>query len=451
MIHKKLLSLLVLLMTAASGAWADELSESFTTNHEVSVYTGEHFKITVGDVGDGGGFYLSETKKATIEALNGETITKVEFTKGFYNIYNFYCEVGTTNISGDVATVSGVNNTSLTFTASGALQIKAVKVYYTAPEPPIVVEPGEAANTWTFNQPGSDVVLTPIYAKTAAFATTGTGSVLTLLEPAAAEGVIAGTDAPLIAEGTGIVAFAGTSTTDKQGTVMYAIGISATTAPDLDAADAWSTTVPTAEEVDVDGEDVYVWYYIKGADAPDGEDASLDNTFDNTEPVCLTVPVRSNKFDLTLKAANANTIDATDDSKGTVSVKVGDAAAEDKTEDITTDGKLKAIKMGSEVKLNTKAGYKFRKVEVKKAEKTIKIGDQNYTVLDGETWKQFITRNQLSGWTVTQNPDDTWYVYKNNPSYKLRVRSDGTNWAVLKLTSEDAPIDTDKQYTFGYD
>ena len=44
---------LALLLTAVTGAWADELSESFTTNHEVSVYTGEHFKITVGDVGSG--------------------------------------------------------------------------------------------------------------------------------------------------------------------------------------------------------------------------------------------------------------------------------------------------------------------------------------------------------------------------------------------------------------
>ena len=127
---KKLTMTLALLIMAVGGAWADELSESFTTNHEVSVYTGEHFKITVGDKGSGMGFYLAENKYATIEALNGEIITKVELTKGYYYINNFYCEVGTTNISGDVATVSGVNNTSLTFTASGALQIKAVKVYF---------------------------------------------------------------------------------------------------------------------------------------------------------------------------------------------------------------------------------------------------------------------------------------------------------------------------------
>ena len=38
----------------------------------------------------------------------------------------------------------------------------------------IEVTPGSSANTWTFSMPGSDVVLTPIYAKAATFATTGT-------------------------------------------------------------------------------------------------------------------------------------------------------------------------------------------------------------------------------------------------------------------------------------
>jgi hypothetical protein len=35
--------------------------------------------------------------------------------------------------------------------------------------------------------------------------------------------------------------------------------------------------------------------------------------------------------------------------------------------------------------------------------------------------------------------------------YTLFASTDGTNWGMLELTSQDAPIDTDKQYTFGYD
>ena len=213
-----------------------------------------------------------------------------------------------------------------------------------------------ATKTGTFAMPGSDVVLTPIYAKAAAFATTGTEPDVKTLLPEAAEGVIAGTDASLIAEGTGIVAFAGTSTEDTQGTLMYAIGTSATEAP---ALTAFSATVPTAKNVADDGADVYVWYYIQGADAPDGVAATLDNTFDNTEPACLTVQVLTNKFDIQFNAANANTIEA-----GKATVTVGGT---DKTGDIT-EGKLQGVKMGSEVKVKANTGYKFRKVEVKKAE-----------------------------------------------------------------------------------
>ena len=309
------------------------------------------------------------------------------------------------------------------------------KIYYTASDA-LTVEWNASTKTGTFSMPGSDVVLTPIYAKAAAFATTGTEPEVKTLLPEAAEGVIAGTDASLIAEGTGIVAFAGESTEVTQGTVMYAIGTSATEAP---ALTAFSATVPTAKNVADDGADVYVWYYIQGADAPQGEAATLDNTFDNTEPACLTVQVLTNKFDITFNAANANTIEA-----GKATVTVGGEAA------TVTEGKLQGVKMGSEVKLEAKPGYKFRKVEVKKAsaEKTITIGEQNYTVLKGETWKQFITRNQLSGWIVVSNTNTTWGVYMDGGTamFTLNVSTDGTNWEPLILTSEDAPIDTDKQY-----
>ena len=227
------------------------------------------------------------------------------------------------------------------------------KVCYTTPAGPKVAW-NASTKTGTFSMPGSDVVLTPIYAKAAAFATTGTEPEVKTLLPAAAEGVIAGTDASLIAEGTGIVAFAGTSTEDTQGTLMYAIGTSATEAP---ALTDFSATVPTAKDVDDDGATLYVWYYIQGADAPEGVAATLDNTFDNSEicAVPLTVTVLTNKFDIQFNAANANTIEA-----GNATVTVGGTAA------TVTEGKLQGVKMGSEVKVKANTGYKFRKVEVKK-------------------------------------------------------------------------------------
>ena len=65
----------------------------------------------------------------------------------------------------------------------------------------------------------------------------------------------------------------------------------------------------------------------------------------------------TNKFDIQFNAANANTIEA-----GKATVTVGGT---DKTATVT-DGKLEGVKMGSEVKMTAKDGYKFRKVEVKK-------------------------------------------------------------------------------------
>ena len=193
-----------------------------------------------------------------------------------------------------------------------------------------------STKTGTFSMPGSDVVLTPQYAPAAKWDVVENVEQL----PAALEGIIAGQDAAIVTPGQ-----------SAQGTVMYAV-TSATEAP---ALTAFSATVPTAKNIADDGATLYVWYYIQGADAPEGVAATLDNTFDNTEPACLTVQVLTNKFDIQFNAANANTIEA-----GKATVTVGGT---DKT---VTEGKLQGVKMGSEVKVKANTGYKFRKVEVKK-------------------------------------------------------------------------------------
>ena len=299
------------------------------------------------------------------------------------------------------------------------------KVCYTTPAGPKVAWDA-STKTGTFSMPGSDVVLTPIYAKAAAFATTGTEPEVKTLQPAAAEGVIAGTDASLIAEGTGIVAFAGTSTEVTQGTLMYAIGTSATEAP---ALTAFSATVPTAKNVADDGATVNVWYYIQGADAPEGVAATLDNTFDNTEPACLTVQVLTNKFDIQFNAANANTIEA-----GKATVTVGGTAA------TVTEGKLEGVKMGSEVKLKAKDGYKFRKVEVKKG-----AGDAGKSLAeatvgmiigsDGKAYAADDKDNLPEGVTVAAK---VCYVDGNGHGLALALTDevDKMNWSTAQTTCD---------------
>ena len=456
---------LALLLTAVTGAWAEETplvtiyaSSDFTSGSQTfDNKVTATFSNQVSFIADNGWCAVtSGDKTLTVEPVDGVTITRVKYyttlgnaedIKAPFEASMYYTYIYVSSSSQQRFDVS-VNGSRIGAEDTHNF-LQKIEVYGTA-EPPIevipVAEPAANTQQWTFNQPGSDVVLTPIYAKAAAFATESTSSGEKTLLPAAAEGVIAGTDAPLIAEGTGIVATTTIGETlTAQGTVMYYVGTSAPTI----GSDDWTEDVPTAKGYD-DAATVTVWYYIQGADAPATVAATLDNTFNDSEVSSLTVSVLSNKFDLTLKAANANTIDATEASKGTVSVKVGTGAAVDKTEDIT-NGKLKAVKMGSEVKLNTKAGYKFRKVEVKKkVEKTITVGEQNYTVQDGETWKQFITRNEQSGWSFLSNSDGTWRVRMyGSRLFTLLVSSDGNNWEPLKLTSQDAPIDTDKQYNWG--
>ena len=348
---------LALLLTAATGAWAQtetllttiNASSDFTSGSKtfdnVATVTFEE-KVSCSDYA--GWYTYGSPISVTVAPVDGVTITSVKFFIGDNSPEDTQAPfTATLHIELGMATQTQVNDTYY----DGGL--KKIEVYGTA-EATITVEPGASANTWTFTMPGSDVVLTPIYAKAAAFATTGTGSEAKTLLPEAAEGVIAGTDASLIAEGTGIVANIGETTT-AQGTLMYAIGTSATEAP---ALTAFSATAPTAKNIADDGADVYVWYYIQGADAPQGEAATLDNTFSDTEPACLTVQVLTNKFDITFNAANANTIEA---GKATVTVD-----GTDKTSAVT-EGKLQGVKMGSEVKLKAATGYKFRKVEVKKA------------------------------------------------------------------------------------
>ena len=195
-----------------------------------------------------------------------------------------------------------------------------------------------ATKTGTFAMPGSDVVLTPQYAPAAKWDVVENVEQL----PAALEGIIAGQDAAIVTAGQ-----------SAQGTVMYAVTTSAEAAP---ALTAFSATVPTAKDYD-DATTLYVWYYIQGQDTPEGQTATAENTFNDSE-ICaepIKVTVLTNKFDLTLKAANANTIEA-----GKATVTVGGTAA------TVTEGKLQGVKMGSEVKVKANTGYKFRKVEVKK-------------------------------------------------------------------------------------
>ena len=340
---------LALLLTAVTGAWATDGVKLTTTEIVPPAAWNKDYTYLL---------------PSDMPGLKADAITEEQAKawadvpkSGLVDLIYGYVDAGDYIDFKIISFIDGqVNSSNSRILSHNAVYIDNVKYYYATGvvEPDVEVTWNASTKTGTFSMPAFDVVLTPIYAKAAAFATTGTEPEVKTLLPEAAEGVIAGTDASLIAKGTGIVAFAGTSTEVTQGTLMYAIGTSATEAP---ALTAFSPTVPTAKDIADDGATVYVWYYIQGADAPQGVAATLDNTFDNSEicAVPLTVTVLTNKFDIQFNAANANTIEA-----GKATVTVGGTAA------TVTEGKLQGVKMGSEVKVKANTGYKFRKVEVKK-------------------------------------------------------------------------------------
>ena len=389
--RNKILMTLALLLTAVTGAWADEEPQLLTTiNASSSFLTGSQTfddiaTVTFGGAGtiafnDKNGWIQNEYEKestVTVTAVDGYTITSIK-------IYSADPSNATISTSPFTAYLNCWGATYVTTGSGGAGdyigdELVRIEVYGYKSVPAITVEWDPATKTGNFNMPAYDVEIAPIYAPVAQWAKVEDVDQL----PTAIEGVIADTDAPLIVEGT--VAFAGQSTEVKQGTVMYAVTpATETEAPALDAANKWSADVPTAKLVP-DAGDVKVWYYIKGADTPTGEEATAENTFNDSE-ICaepIEVKILTNKFDIQFNAANANTIEA-----GKATVTVGGTAA------TVTEGKLQGVKMGSEVKVKANTGYKFRKVEAKKGgPKTITIEDVVLVYEDGDTWEKIKDRN----------------------------------------------------------
>ena len=218
------------------------------------------------------------------------------------------------------------------------------------------------------------------------------------VEPTAVEGVMAGQQEPIVTAGQ-------TST----GTVMYAIGQSATETPAL--AD-FTAELPTAAAFADDyTQDVtaYVYYYIQAADGYVDSDISA--------PIAVTLT--KNKFDIQFNAANANTIEA-----GKATVTVGGTAA------TVTEGKLEGVKMGSEVKMTAKDGYKFRKVEVKKSDGSKRLDESTVGMIvctNGKAYPVNMKDNLPSGVTAVGI-----VAYKN-----------GKNGLVMALTDEATNMNWD--------
>lgn len=430
---KKTLLTLVALLAVTTGAWADETllltieSKDYTSFLSGSMTFDDKVTITFSDFvyndGDGGGWY-ADASLLTVAGTNGYTITSCKFYTNSGTAATGYTVAGE---SPSVYLSSGMVFTDASETVYlGDPGIKKIEVFGAAASaassgPEVAWD--KTAKTGMFTMPGGNVTLEPEYYPQAALTAA----------PTAINDVPATTDGAIVNAGT--VMNIG-ETTNAQGTVMYYVSPTALDDAALLAlaADQWTADVPTA--ADLAQGTAYVYYYVRGNDGDTDDEIFSDGDILSDNALTVTIAAEPT-YAVTFNAANANTIEA-----GKATVTVGGTAA------TVTDGKLQGVKMGSEVKLEAKPGYKFRKVEVKKGgPKTITIGEQNYTVLDGETWSQFITRNQLSDhWFVTQMQPSIWGVCLDEPYSELHVSSDGNTWTLLKFSPKDAPIDTDKQY-----
>ena len=157
---------LALLITAVTGAWAQtEESESFTTTTVgQKVYTGTHVKITATNLYDSGEIQLfREGQQATIETLNGETITKIVVTASKWpnNCGDVKSTSGTVEKGNPTSTIKDVNATSVVISSQYIVGISQITVYYTGgassgPEVTLSDDKSEAS----FKMPQYDVTAT---------------------------------------------------------------------------------------------------------------------------------------------------------------------------------------------------------------------------------------------------------------------------------------------------
>ena len=301
---KKTILTLALLLTAATGAWAQSAvasigSENYTTLQAAftAAETGQTIKL-LSDVTQTGGVGKSDGKAVTFDlnghiytctddysvmATNNSQITIIDSSTGTpggikselalvgQENGKIIIKAGRYNIGGSTAEqlleyfpswcVEMYSGYTLQDITPADAQGFCVGVVAPAPSGPEVAWDA-ATKTGTFTQPAGNVTVSVEYYPQATLAFQG----LTAAEDAAAK-----TDAPLAVLADGAV---------TGGTLMYYVA----TDKNFSQADAialaetqWSAAIPTAETVEAAGT-CYVWYYIKG-----------DAEHSDTDPVPLAV------------------------------------------------------------------------------------------------------------------------------------------------------------------
>ena len=401
---KKTILTLVALLAVTTGAWADEITVTWSSG---DTYENNNSKDGVTLSGDIVRLYGSEWQLAYDEEKGTFTtelgnFTNIEITGGYISGFSGEGWSGRT-WTGNAAAVPfngymtdryGGDPWTITFTIE-----PASSAYDPSAASAVDVDWNKTSKTGTFDMPGGNVELEPEYYPQA---TAAEGAVTEATD------VKATTDAPLVTiDETKLTGAA---------KMMYYVSTDAT-APAYDA-EGWTDELPTAEKFTEAG-NVNVWYYPVGTDENVGG-ATATYSDGDMNATALTVTIAAAPtYAVTFNAANANTIEA-----GKATVTVGGT---DKTSAIT-EGKLEGVKMGSEVKVTAKEGYKFRKVEVKKGAADVKI-----TSFSIHTSSNYV----YSAGTFTCSIIDILPANATNQTFEWNINSGAPVGTTIKTVSDD--------------
>jgi len=400
--RSRFLMTLVALFAMTTGAWAQQTIVEWTPEtwqdmpSPATTFTSGDITITAtGTMGKyQGNIFLLISKWDDSNTLTfsttGDPFTRIELTMTNEQDPNILPDDGWT-VSGNSAVWEGEATKNLVC-QSCTTTVSKITFYVGIPEPVGTdLTPDATRKIWTLDaMPAGNVELLVEYFDDAVLVD---GDVA----PAApADPIYVSTDAALVT--------APENNAVSQGTLMYLAQISTADAPTT--TEGFSATVPTASAITEPGT-YHVYYYIVGDDEHSNS-AILG-------PV--EVEVLTDKYDISFQAANALTIEA---GKATVTV-------DGTPKTLDEDGKLKQVQMGSNVKINAKTGYKFRKVEAKKT--AAPAEGKTYTNLQGgevlhvgdkitETYGKFRS-------THHENPQSTdYYTYMfSSRTYEV-VRAD---------------------------